>query len=76
MDASNQTQLLLCALRHFGIAVEQRKEQEFLLPGEVQITIEPDGAFYLHRNGQALGRFSDVVRLCTTLQEKAMLENQ
>ncbi|WP_421947961.1 hypothetical protein [Phaeodactylibacter xiamenensis] len=76
MDASNQTQLLLCALRHFGIAVEQRKEQEFLLPGEVQITIEPDGAFYLYRNGQALGRFSDVVRLCTTVQEKAMLENQ
>lgn len=76
MDASNQTQLLLCALRHFGIAVEQRKDQEFLLPGEVQITIEPDGAFYLHRNGQALGRFSDVVRLCTTVQEKAMLENQ
>jgi len=76
MDASNQTQLLLCALRHFGIDVEQCKDKEFLLPGEVRITIGPDGAFHLHRDGQALGRFSDVVRLCTTVQEKALLKKQ
>ena len=73
MGASNQTQLLLCALRHFGIAVEQSKESVFSISSEVQISVEPDGTFLLHRNGQSLGRFSDVVRLCTTVQEKAML---
>lgn len=72
MDASNQTQLLLCALRHFGITVQQDEKQEFLLAGESKISIEPDGTFLLHQKGQDMERFSDVVLLCTTVQEKAV----
>jgi hypothetical protein len=75
MDASNQTQLLLCALRHFGISVQQDNEKVFFLSDEVQVFIEPDGTFLLRRKGQDLGRFSDVVRLCTIVQEKAMINS-
>ncbi|MEQ8702418.1 MAG: hypothetical protein RIC19_00800 [Phaeodactylibacter sp.] len=74
MGAPNQAQLLLCALRHFDIAVKQSKDNVFLLSQGVQVSIEPDGAFVLWKKEQNLGRFSDVVRLCTALQEKAVVK--
>jgi|AntRauTorckE5430_2_1112549.scaffolds.fasta_scaffold08338_5 hypothetical protein len=74
MDAPNQAQLLLCALRHFGIDVEQSRETVFIFQKAFQISIEDDGSFLLHQKGEALGHFSDVVKLCTALQEKAMVK--
>ncbi|MBV6656015.1 MAG: hypothetical protein KI786_19750 [Mameliella sp.] len=71
MDASNQTQLLLCALRHFDISVQQSKGHVIKLAGEVQITIEPDGGFLLRQKGRNIGRYSDVVRLCSALQDRS-----
>ena len=75
MDASNQTQLLLCALRHFDIDIVRQSNQTLWLKGGLEIRFQPDTPFVLLREGRQLGTFSDVVRLCSAVQSQSVVSS-
>ncbi len=70
MDASQQKELLLCALKHFDIDVLEANSQCILLHNNYAISLaDTDTPHYqLLQAGRPGESFSDVVKLCTFIK--------
>ncbi len=71
MDASNQYALLLCALQHFGIPVTNSDGTAVEVAGGYKIrTLAAKEVYALQLGEKTEQQFSDVVRLCSYLQQQ------
>lgn len=68
MDASQQKELLLCALKHFDIDVLEANSQCILLHNNYAISLADTPHYQLQQADRPGESFSDVVKLCTFIK--------
>ncbi|MCB0593127.1 MAG: hypothetical protein H6557_30365 [Lewinellaceae bacterium] len=80
MESSHQKELLLCALKHFDIEVEDIRGRKVMLKESIIISFSEGPQFHLLGPGQE-ATFNDVVKLCAHIKthqewnEKSGVEN-